>query len=107
MDDITVITEKLNEARQPWAWETELAFRILKISEEAGEAAQAYIGYTGQNPRKGKTHTLEQVIDELFDVALTALVAAKSLDANLNTLYEFNRFVDGRMDRLCRAMESE
>ncbi|GAA4921857.1 hypothetical protein GCM10023237_48440 [Streptomyces coeruleoprunus] len=31
--------------------------RILKLSEEVGEAAQAVIGALGQNPRKGTTHT--------------------------------------------------
>ena len=30
----------------------ETATRILKITEEAGEAAAAYVGVTGANPRK-------------------------------------------------------
>jgi len=49
--------------------------RVLKVVEEAGEAAAAYIGMTGANPRKGVTHTLGDVESELLDVALTALVA--------------------------------
>jgi NTP pyrophosphatase (non-canonical NTP hydrolase) len=53
--------------------------RILKVTEEAGEVAQAWIGYIGQNPRKGITHTDREVADELADVALTALVAIESL----------------------------
>ena len=53
--------------------------RILKVTEEAGEVAQAWIGFTGQNPRKGVTHTDREVADELADVALTALVAIESL----------------------------
>ncbi|MEV8634249.1 MazG-like family protein [Streptosporangium sp. NPDC051023] len=52
------------------------AMKIGKVGEEFGEACQAYSGYVGQNPRKGVTHTREQVAAELFDVALTALVAA-------------------------------
>ncbi|WP_246614434.1 MazG-like family protein [Paractinoplanes bogorensis] len=58
----------------------EVTCRILKVSEEAGEAAQAWIGCLGQNPRKGVTHTREQVAAELADVAFTALVAIASLD---------------------------
>lgn len=57
----------------------ELSLRILKIVEEAGEAAAAWIGTLGQNPRKGLTHTRQDVADELGDVAFTALVAAASL----------------------------
>ncbi len=57
----------------------ELGLRILKIVEEAGEAAAAWIGTIGQNPRKGVTHSRQDVADELGDVAFTALVAAASL----------------------------
>ena len=56
--------------------EPELGLRILKIVEEAGEAAAAWIGTLGQNPRKGITHSRQDVADELGDVAFTALVAA-------------------------------
>ncbi|MEV4975569.1 MazG-like family protein [Streptomyces scopuliridis] len=59
--------------------EHEIAMRIMKITEEAGEVASAYIGMTGQNPRKGVTHTIEDVQDELCDVILTAAVALASL----------------------------
>ncbi|MEH1102195.1 MazG-like family protein [Micromonospora sp. CPCC 205561] len=64
---------------------TELTCRILKLTEEAGEAAGAWIGLLGQNPRKGATHTREDVAAELADVAFTALVAIESLglDARL------------------------
>jgi NTP pyrophosphatase (non-canonical NTP hydrolase) len=57
----------------------ELTCRILKVTEEAGEAAAAWIGVIGQNPRKGVTHTRDDVANELADVALTALVAIESL----------------------------
>ena len=58
----------------------ELTCRILKVTEEAGEAAAAWIGLLGQNPRKGVTHTHAEVAGELADVAFTALVAIASLD---------------------------
>lgn len=57
----------------------EITLRLLKITEEAGEAAQAWIGVMGQNPRKGFTHTLPDVADELCDVIVTAAVALASI----------------------------
>ncbi|TDC58901.1 hypothetical protein E1258_19890 [Micromonospora sp. KC207] len=57
----------------------ELTCRILKLTEEAGEAAGAWIGALGQNPRKGVTHTRDDVAAELADAAFTALVAIESL----------------------------
>ncbi|RPE39114.1 NTP pyrophosphatase (non-canonical NTP hydrolase) [Streptomyces sp. Ag109_O5-1] len=59
--------------------QAELTMRLLKIAEEYGEASAAWVGATGQNPRKGITHTSEDVADELGDVAFTALIAAASL----------------------------
>jgi NTP pyrophosphatase (non-canonical NTP hydrolase) len=55
--------------------EHEVSMRLLKVMEEAGEATAAYIGTTGQNPRKGTTHTLADVADELCDVIIAATVA--------------------------------
>jgi NTP pyrophosphatase (non-canonical NTP hydrolase) len=56
-----------------------LLLRMLKLSEEVGEVAQAVIGATGQNPRKGVTHTWDDVQGELCDVVITALVALRTL----------------------------
>jgi NTP pyrophosphatase (non-canonical NTP hydrolase) len=52
--------------------------RLLKLSEEVGEVMQAYIGMTGQNPRKGVTHSRDDVAAELCDVILTAMTALHS-----------------------------
>ncbi|WP_232320687.1 NUDIX domain-containing protein [Herbidospora daliensis] len=52
--------------------------RVMKITEEAGEAAEAVIGLLGHNPRKGRIHTRQDVVDELCDVAVTALIALAS-----------------------------
>ncbi|MFF4208128.1 MazG-like family protein [Streptomyces sp. NPDC001796] len=57
----------------------ELLLRVLKLSEEVGEVAQAVIGATGQNPRKGTSHSWEDVQAELCDVVITALVALRTL----------------------------
>jgi hypothetical protein len=56
--------------------------RISKVSEECGEVIAAFIGATGQNPRKGVTHEIGDVIEELLDVALTALCAVEHLTGN-------------------------
>ncbi|MFD8148897.1 MazG-like family protein [Streptomyces sp. NPDC059708] len=49
--------------------------QVLKIGEEFGEAAQAVIGATGTNPRKGRSHGWEDVHDEVCDVIITGMVA--------------------------------
>ena len=59
--------------------DAEIGLRILKLSEEVGEAAQAWIGVQGQNPRKGVTHSRADVADELCDVIVTAAVALASI----------------------------
>lgn len=63
----------------------EVGLRILKLTEEAGEVAQAWIGFRGQNPRKRDTHTRPlpaDVADELCDVIVTAAVALGSVVDN-------------------------
>jgi NTP pyrophosphatase (non-canonical NTP hydrolase) len=71
-----------------WRWleanrradgDQEVLLRVLKLSEEVGEVAQAVIGATGQNPRKGVTHTWDDVRSELCDVVITALVTLRTL----------------------------
>jgi NTP pyrophosphatase (non-canonical NTP hydrolase) len=62
--------------------DAEITLRILKIAEEVGEVAQAWIGVQGQNPRKGVTHSHPDVQDELCDVIVTAAVALASIVGN-------------------------
>ncbi|MEU8949035.1 MazG-like family protein [Streptomyces sp. NPDC048489] len=64
---------------RPRSGREELLLRILKLSEEVGEVAQAVIGATGQNPRKGTSHTWDDVRSELCDVVITGLVALRTL----------------------------
>ncbi|GAA1968980.1 NUDIX domain-containing protein [Catenulispora subtropica] len=53
--------------------------RVLKVAEEAGEAAAALIGVSGQNPRKGTSHTTADLAAELCDVITAASVALASV----------------------------
>jgi NTP pyrophosphatase (non-canonical NTP hydrolase) len=71
--DIKDITAWLDESNPTGPHEDSM--RVMKLMEEAGEAAAAYIGVTGQNPRKGVTHTQDDLLKELADVAITALCA--------------------------------
>jgi NTP pyrophosphatase (non-canonical NTP hydrolase) len=57
----------------------ELAMRTLKVTEEAGEVAAAYLGVHGQNPRKGNSHAWSDVTGELCDVIVTAAVALATI----------------------------
>jgi NTP pyrophosphatase (non-canonical NTP hydrolase) len=61
--------------------------RVLKLSEEVGEVAQAVIGATGRNPRKGVTHTWDDVQAELCDVVITALVALRTLTPDTQEVF--------------------
>ncbi|MER5790171.1 MazG-like family protein [Streptomyces sp. NPDC001980] len=89
-----------------WTWldanrrhggETGLVLRMLKLTEEVGEVAQAVIGATGQNPRKGVTHTWEDVQGELCDVVITALVALRTLTPDAAAV--FGRHLAGVTER--------
>jgi NTP pyrophosphatase (non-canonical NTP hydrolase) len=66
---------------QDWA-------RVAKVNEEAGEAIEAMIAWTGQNPRKPQRDEARgELLDELADVALTAILGmqhfVKDADATM------------------------
>lgn len=61
--------------------------RVLKISEEAGEVAEAIHGVTGANPRKGASHTWEDVQSELCDVILTSMVALRTITPDAEKVF--------------------
>ncbi|MEU7566331.1 MazG-like family protein [Streptomyces fradiae] len=63
----------------PGSPERTALLRILKLSEEVGEVAEAVIGAYGHNPRKGASHTWDDVRAELCDVIITAMIALRTL----------------------------
>lgn len=75
LDDAVSPVYKRQPMAQDWA-------RISKVSEELGEAIQAYIGCTGQNPRKGMTNDIGDVLLELADTAITAILAMQHFTKN-------------------------
>lgn len=85
-DNVRAFVDYLNESNP--ITPNELTLRILKVGEEFGKVAQAWIGFSGQNPRKGVTHVRGDVIAELADTAFTALVAIESLGFNSRAVLE-------------------
>ncbi|MFF4254900.1 MazG-like family protein [Streptomyces sp. NPDC001663] len=75
------------DGNRPHGGREGLLLRMLKLSEEVGEVAEAVIGATGQNPRKGVTHTWEDVQGELCDVVITALVALRTLTPDTREVF--------------------
>ncbi|MET8980785.1 MazG-like family protein [Streptomyces sp. NPDC004539] len=68
----------LDERAEPAAAGDVRLLRVLKIGEEFGEVAEALHGALGANPRKGASHTWDDVRQELCDVIVTAMVALTS-----------------------------
>ncbi|MBR7826431.1 MazG-like family protein [Actinospica sp. MGRD01-02] len=85
--------------------ETKTILQILKITEEAGEVAEALIGVTGQNPRKGFSHSWADVEGELCDVVITAMVALTRVnpDAARSVFRQHLAAVAARVDESAAA----
>ncbi len=80
---------------QDWA-------RVSKVVEEAGEAINALIGISGQNPRKGTYADTADLVGELADVALTGIYAiqhfTKDADRTLSVLLDKARYHRARIE---------
>jgi NTP pyrophosphatase (non-canonical NTP hydrolase) len=61
--------------------------QLLKIQEEAGEVAEAVIGAMGQNPRKGHSHTWQDVEAEVCDVIVTGMVALTRMNPDAPAVF--------------------
>ena len=66
----------------------ERLLRIMKLTEEAGEVTEAVSGTLGQNPRKGITHTWDDVQAELCDVIFSAMVALTTLTTDASHVFD-------------------
>lgn len=73
---------KMLDAHHATAGQDVLPQRLLKIIEEVGELSQAYQGFIGANPRKGVTHTQEDVVKEVCDVIIAAAVTLATLSSD-------------------------
>jgi NTP pyrophosphatase (non-canonical NTP hydrolase) len=93
MDDAWDVIEKITgelDARSTLPPDTERLLRIMKLTEEAGEVTQAVIGALGQNPRKGVTHTWDDVQAELCDVVFSAMVALTTITPDARKVFDDN-----------------
>lgn len=77
--------------------EQRILLQLLKIQEEAGEVAEAVIGAMGQNPRKGHSHTWEDVEAEICDVIVSGMVALSRMNPEAATV--FARHMEGIVAR--------
>lgn len=59
--------------------EVPVEVRLLKLTEEVGEAAEAFLGVHGLNKRKGVCRSREDLLDELAVVIITAAVAMSGI----------------------------
>ena len=67
--------------------------RVNKVIEEAGETHEALGGMYGENPRKGVTHDLHDVVYELDDTATAALGAVYHLTDGDDVIAGLSRHV--------------
>jgi hypothetical protein len=58
-----------------WLGDVPMEAQLLKMAEEVGEVAEAYLGMSGLNRRKGLNRTRDDLMGEVADVIVTASVA--------------------------------
>lgn len=58
--------------------------RLLKLTEEVGEVAEAFIGMHGLNRRKGVCRTRDDLLAELADVIITAALAMSGVTGDVD-----------------------
>lgn len=75
--------------------------RLMKVSEEAGEAMSAYIGVVGANKRKGFYADGGHVAKELADVVIAAMIAMHDWTDNPE------RFLKEHLQALKRRISEE
>jgi NTP pyrophosphatase (non-canonical NTP hydrolase) len=68
--------------------------RLLKLTEEVGEAAEAFLGVHGLNKRKGVCRSREDLLAELADVIITAAVAMSGVTGDAD---EARRHLERRL----------
>ncbi|MBT2453218.1 MULTISPECIES: MazG-like family protein [unclassified Streptomyces] len=96
-DGVQKLRGWLDEEDQAAAGDVKL-LRVLKIGEEFGEAAEAITGALGANPRKGNSHTWQDVEKELSDVIVTAMVALATITPEAEKVLDAR--VQGLLERL-------
>ncbi|WP_019549316.1 MazG-like family protein [Streptomyces sulphureus] len=91
---IDKLRQWLDDEAAPAAEQDRRLLRVLKIGEEYGEVAEALHGALAANPRKGSSHTWDDVEKELCDVIVTSMVALASITSDGHQVF------DDRLDHL-------
>jgi NTP pyrophosphatase (non-canonical NTP hydrolase) len=78
--------------------------RLLKLTEEVGEAAEALIGMRGLNSRKGICRTQDDLLAELADVIITAAVAMSGIAGDVDEARSHLEKAPGYRERAGRAL---
>jgi hypothetical protein len=95
LDDGVALKYDEQPLAQDWA-------RVGKVAEEMGEAIEALIAWTGQNPRKpARPSAREELLTELADTALTAILAIQHFTRDVD---ETVACVERRLDYLYERM---
>ncbi len=72
--------------------------RLLKLTEEVGEAAEALIGMQGGNPRKPR-RSRDELLDELSDVIIAGAIAMAGVAGDVNQAREH---LEKRLATVCK-----
>jgi NTP pyrophosphatase (non-canonical NTP hydrolase) len=96
LDAKCAVTYKEQPLAQDWA-------RVAKIAEEAGEAVDALIGMTGQNPRKGYYAEGADLLDELADAAFTAVYAIQHFTKDIAVT---RRALERHQEKVLKTLEA-
>ena len=57
-----------------WLGDVPMEAQLLKLAEEVGEVAEAYLSMAGLNRRKGVSRSRDDLMGEVADVIITASV---------------------------------
>ncbi|MCX5214443.1 MazG-like family protein [Kitasatospora sp. NBC_00240] len=86
-DIINSLAGKL-DSRSHLQGEQRWLVQIVKLQEEVGEVAEAAIGALGENPRKGYSHSWDDVRAEACDVITTGMVLLARMGGDPQRLFD-------------------
>ncbi|AZM47391.1 hypothetical protein DMB38_17735 [Streptomyces sp. WAC 06738] len=90
MDETWTTIERLCawlDDESPVQGRTGRLLRILEVGEAYGEVAASVHGLMGADPRKGKTHTIDDVCAALCEVIVTSMVALASISGDASEVF--------------------
>ncbi len=86
---LTTLASWLEAANSHRTGDERLDELIYAVVEEVGEVAQSVKGVRGSNPRKGVTHTWDDVKMELCDTTASSFLALAKLCGGVEPAHQF------------------